>query len=269
MSLNKLYRALRISKQAFHKRYARQVYQQEMKEQLLPIIMQIRDDHPRMAAREMYYMLKPEWIGRDRFIGWLNQEGLQVRQLRNFIRTTNSLGVTRFPNLIEGIELTGVNQVWVSDITYYQLSSKVFYITLIMDLYSRYIVGHQLSKTLQTIDTTIPAIKKAIKTRKGQCKGLIFHSDGGGQYYSKEFRTLTDKHSMQNSMGISVYENPHIERLHSTIKNDYLKPKYPRNYSDLESKLKINVALYNDKRPHRSLGRKTPLQMEKELLKTA
>ena len=269
MSLNKLYKVVGISKQSFHERYLRQVYLQEMKEQLLPVIVKIRQDHPRMAAREIYYMLDPGWIGRDRFIVWLNDEGFKVRQLRNFTKTTNSLGVTRFPNLMAGIELTGVNQVWVSDITYYQLGSKVYYITLIMDLYSRYIVGHQLSKTLHTVATTIPALIKAIKIRKGQCEGLIFHSDGGGQYYSKEFRTLTGKHSMQNSMGISVYENPHIERLHSTIKNDYLKPKYPRNYSDLESKLKINVALYNDKRPHRSLGRKTPLQMEKELLKTA
>jgi len=236
---------------------------------LLPIIMQIRDDHPRMAAREIYYMLVPGWIGRDRFIGWLNQEGLKVRQLRNFTRTTNSLGVTRFPNLIDGIELTGVNHIWVSDITYYQLGSKVYYITLIMDLYSRYIVGYKLSKTLRTIDTTIPALKKAIKTRKSQCKGLIFHSDGGGQYYSKEFRTLTEKCSMQNSMGKSVYENPHIERLHNTLKNDYLKPKHPRNYADLENKLKLNVALYNNKRPHKSLGRRTPLQMENELIKTA
>jgi len=231
--------------------------------------MQIRDDHPRMAAREIYYMLAPGWIGRDRFIGWLNQEGFKVRQLRNFIKTTNSLGVTRFANLIDGIELTGVNHVWVSDITYYQLGPKVYYITLIMDLYSRYIVGYKLSKTLRTIDTTIPALKKAIKARKGQCKGLIFHSDGGGQYYSKEFRRLTERCSMKNSMGKSVYENPHIERLHNTLKNDYLKPKHPRNYADLENKLKLNVALYNDKRPHKSLGRRTPLQMENELIKTA
>ena len=245
------------------------MYLQEMKEQLLPVIVQIREDHPRMAAREIYYMLYPGWIGRDRFIGWLNSEGFKVRQLRNYIKTTNSLGVTRFPNLIAGIELTGVNQVWVSDITYYQLGSKVYYITLIMDLYSRYIVGHHLSKTLRTIDTTIPSLKKAIMTRRGQCKGLIFHSDGGGQYYSKEFRAITDKCSMQNSMGVSVYENPHIERLHNTIKNDYLKPKYPCNYTDLENKLKLTVALYNDKRPHRSLGRRTPMQIENELLKTA
>ena len=269
MSLNKLYKVLSISKQAFHERYARQLYLQEMKEQLLPVITQIREDHPRIAAREIHYMLAPDWIGRDRFIQWLNHEGLKVKQLRNFIRTTNSLGVTRFPNLIDGIELTGVNQVWVSDITYYQLKLKVYYITLIMDLFSRYIVGYHLSKTLRTIDTTIPALSRAIKTRKGQCRGLIFHSDGGGQYYSKKFRAFTNKYSMQNSMGTSVYENPHIERLHSTIKNDYLKPKHPRNYADLENKLKLNVALYNDKRPHKSLGRRTPLQMENDLIKTA
>lgn len=269
MSLNKLYKAVGISKQSFHERYLRQLYLQEMKEQLLPVIVQIREDHPRIAAREIYYMLSPGWIGRDRFIGWLNKEGFKVRQVRNFTKTTNSLGVTRFPNLIVGIELTGVNQVWVSDITYYQLGPKVFYITLIMDLYSRYIVGNQLSKTLRTVDTTIPALIKAIKIRKGQCEGLIFHSDGGGQYYSKEFRTITGRYSMQNSMGVTVYENPHIERLHNTIKNDYLKPKYPHNYADLENKLKLTVALYNDKRPHRSLGRRTPMQIENDLLKTA
>ena len=269
MSLNKLYKAIGITKQTFHERYALQLYLGEMKEQLLPVIKEIRKDHPRMAAREIYYMLAPEWIGRDRFIEWLNNAGFKVRQLRNYIKTTNSLGVTRFPNLIKGIELIRVNQVWASDITYYQLGSKVYYITFIMDLYSRYIVGYQLSKTLRTIDTTLPALRMAISARKGQCKGLIFHSDGGGQYYSKEFRVLTEKYSMKNSMGKSVWENPQIERFHSTIKNDYLKPKNPCNYADLALKLKQNVALYNMERPHKSLRKQTPFQMENNFIKTA
>src|SRR5690606_19883784 len=113
--------------------------------------------------------------------------------------------------LVTGRELTGVNQVWVSDITYYEMNCKFYYLTFIMDQYSRRIIGYSASHTLRTEDTTVAALKMALGRLKGD-QGVrpIIHSDGGGQYYSKEFLSLTNG-CLRNSMCKNVYGNPHAE----------------------------------------------------------
>ena len=95
-----------------------------------------------------------------------------------------------------------------------------------MDLYSRVIVGYNVSARLKTEQTTLPALRQALKARK-PAPGLIFHSDGGGQYYSKEFLDLTRKWNIANSMCDIVFENPHAERINGTIKNQYIKGYNP------------------------------------------
>ena len=151
-------------------------------------------------------------MGRDRFEAFCFENGFKVSMKPAYHRTTNSYGVRRFDNLLESIELTSVNQVWVSDITYYRIGEKFYYLTFILDLYSRVIVGYSASENLDTLSTTIPALKMAARTRNIP-KGLIIHSDGGGQYYCKEWLKLTSSHKMRNSMCESVYENAHAERI--------------------------------------------------------
>ena len=92
-------------------------------------------------------------------------------------------------------------------------------------------------------------------------KGAIIHSDGGGQYYSKEFKTLTGKLGMRNSMTEEkVYENSHAERLNGTIKNDYLYPYQPKNRESLTRAHKKAIWMYNNEKPHDSLNGLTPAQ---------
>lgn len=232
--------------------------------QLLPIIREIRDNNPRLSCREIYYMLLPRYTGRDHFETFCFNHGFKLEVTRNWHRTTDSLGVIRFPNLLlELNELTGVNQVWVSDITYYQIGREVFYLTFITDLYSRVIVGYCASKSLSTQETTLRALRMALKVRNiGKNSGLIFHSDGGGQYYSKEFTSLTSYYGIRNSMGKNVFENPHAERINGTIKNDYLILYQPKNFEELEKMLAKAVNLYNTFRPHKSLKRLAPMKFE-------
>ncbi len=211
-SLNSLYSVINTSRQAFHGKMDRYMIRQEQYQQLIVIMDQFRQDHPGMSLRDAYYVLKPEGIGRDKFEKYMQSQGFGIGRKKSYHRTTNSNGVTRFPNLIDGIKLTGVNQVWVSDITYYQITDKFFYLTFIMDLYSRLILGYNASHTLLTQYTTIPALQIAIRERKSdKYPGLIVHSDGGGQYYCKAFIKLTKLAGMQNSMGKTVFENPHAE----------------------------------------------------------
>lgn len=262
MKMNVIYKAVGISKQSFHQRLDREMRFMEEVNQLLILITQIRADHPRMSSRQMYRLLAPRHMGRDKFEAFCFANGFKVSVKRAYHRTTNSWGVTRFENLLLGYEFTAVNQVWVSDITYYRIGEKFYYLTFILDLYSRFIVGHSASENLLTRDTTIPALKMALRIRKG-LQDLIIHSDGGGQYYCKDWLHLTQKNQIRNSMCESVYENAYAERINGTIKNDYLIYYSPQNYNQLITMTNKAVLKYNYERPHQSLGNVSPNQYEK------
>jgi putative transposase len=261
MSMNDLYRVTGTSKQAFHQYLDKQMSVLEEQGQLLVIIGQIRADHPRLSVRRMYVMIRPQSMGRDKFEQFCYANGFKLAVKRAYHRTTNSLGVTRFENLIAGRELTGINQVWASDITYYRIGERFYYITFILDLYSRFITGYAVSDGMLTEQTTIPALYMALKQRKpGQ--GLIFHSDGGGQYYCKAFLAITKSNRIKSSMCESVYENAYAERINGTIKNDYLIYYSPGDYNELVTLTDKAVSMYNYFRPHSSLGNISPANYE-------
>lgn len=249
-----------ISKQNFHQRLGRQLLQEEERAQLLVVVRQIREDHPTMGAKVMYRLIRPKSLNRDKFIEFYNQEGFRIKRFKNYRRTTNSSGVIRFPNLVAAYELTGVNQIFVSDITYYQLGNRFYYLTFVMDLYSRMIKGFSVSKTLRTLDTTIPAVEMVIPKLPSKAKPIL-HSDGGGQYYCKDFLSIT-RGKFSHSMCESIYENAHAERINGTIKNSYIKPYGPQSFLGLRKACERAVANYNNLRPHQSLNHLSPFQFE-------
>lgn len=258
--MNQIYRAIGTSKQNMHQRMNRYRAREETQALLIPLLYQLRREHPRMGARMCYVKLRPKGMGRDQFIELYQELGLAVGAVRNFRKTTHSNGVIRFPNLLEGRELTGVNQAFVSDITYYELLGRFWYLTFIMDVYSRMIKGFSASSTLKTTFTSIPAVQMVLKSLPiGPM--AIFHSDGGSQYYSKEFLALT-KGRFHHSMAESVYENAYAERINGIIKNDYLKLYHPHNFNELKKMLKRAVNNYNYERPHGSLGNIAPAHFE-------
>ena len=160
-----------------------------------------------------------------------------------------------------------INQVWQSDITYYELNGRFFYITFILDSYTRRIVGHSTSQKLDTESTTLPALQQAIQTRKNvKLNGLIFHSDGGGQYYDKKFLELTGKYEFKNSMCEFAWENGKAERVNGVIKNNYLIHRSITNYNELIEEVDRSVQLYNTDKPHIELQRKSPVTFENELV---
>ena len=239
---------------------SRRKYKFEEQEQLIPLINEIRRDHPRMSARDIYIKLQPSCMGRDQFEKFCMDSGYRIKKLRNFRVTTNSLGVTRFPNLIKDLRVTRVNQVFVSDITYFDIGADTYYLTFIMDLYNRELVGCSASDNLRTESTTLPALHRLITERgRSSLKGAILHSDGGGQYYCKEFKALTKELEMVNSMTEEkVYENSHAERLNGIIKNNYLYPYGPTNLVSLRRLQDKAVHMYNTGKPHKALGKLTP-----------
>ncbi len=265
-SLNLIYRSLGFTKQGFHKSLKNHFGREEEKRYLLNLILQIRKDHPTMCCRAMHYKLNPSRFGRDRFIELCREYGFVGRRTRSRRITTDSTGVQRFVNLLQGRELTDIDQAWSSDITYFEIDNQFYYLTFILDCYSRRIIGYRASKRLLTKQTTLPSIQMAVKLRGSEFKqGVIFHSDGGGQYYHGGFLDFTKQHYFKNSMCEFGWENGKAERINGVIKNNYLRHFEIKNYVQLVRQLDRAVRLYNEEKPHVSLGRKTPVEFEKQL----
>jgi len=115
----------------------------------------------------------------------------------------------------------------------------------------------------------LPALRKAIKSRIDlniSIHALIFHSDGGGQYYDKDFLELTKKHQIRNSMCQYPWENGKAERINGIIKNNYLIHRVIHSFEELQKEVDRSVLLYNTEKPHSKLQRKSPIQFENEYL---
>jgi transposase InsO family protein len=132
-----------------------------------------------------------------------------------------------------------------------------------MDAFTRRILGHCASKRLFTEVTTLIALRMAIKTRgKDKFSGMIFHSDGGGQYYDNEFKKLTKNIEVCNSMCKYSWENPYAERINGVIKNNYLVHRRIKTFEELKVEVDRSVKLYNCDKPHIALNRLTPVEFE-------
>lgn len=261
------YLTLSTSKQAIHQMLNRRMLYNEEVGFLKQIVIEIRHDHPTLSCRAMYYKISPRSIGRDRFEALCSEWGFGIARSFNYQRTTDSSGTIRFDNHLIGLILTRINQAFSSDITYFEIDGKFYYITFILDCFSRMILGHNVSRRLTTEQTTIPALQMAIKRRGGSLPvNIIFHSDGGGQYYDKGFIAITNHYQMINSMCEYPYENGKAERINGTIKNNYLKHLKINTFADLSKSVDRAVSLYNEERPHKSLNYVTPIEYEKKLL---
>jgi len=230
------------------------------------LMEQVREIHPGMGLRTMYDMLTPEGIGRDGFIALGLQEGFRLKSIEKQTRTTYSVKSSRYKNLLGGIEFTGINELWSSDITYFFCLEQFFYIVFIMDVYSRRIIGYSIADNMRS-ENNVAALEMALKMRgiADYKLRLIHHSDKGTQYASENYTQLLERHGIRISMCNEVYENTHIERVNDTIKNQYLKRMEINNRKDLEKKLSEVINTYNQTRPHQSLKKMPPVEYENDL----
>lgn len=228
-----------------------------------------------MGARTLYKLMcrDPqdqellEKTGRDKFETLLLSNGLRVQKPRNYRRTTRS-GAFRFPNKVTGKHINDLNLVWVSDITFFRIGRKFYFLTSMLDVYSRRLLGYAWANTLCTEQTTMPALMMAIDLRGiEEFIQLILHSDGGGQYYDDGFVKLKNQYHIDSSMGKQASENPFAERFNGTWKNDYLIPWGINSQRELHNALKKFYFAYNYNRPHKSLMDLTPVAFENLILK--
>lgn len=190
----------------------------------------------------------------------------QVR--KRFIRTTDSNhSYNVYPNLIEGKTITAINQVWVSDITYIRIATGFVFLAVIMDLFSRRIVGWAISKSLDR-EVALSALRMAISQR-GLCEGLIHHSDRGVQYASDDYVDILNENKIQISMSRSgnPYDNAFAESFMKTLKNEEVYLWEYENFLDVVERIPFFIEeVYNRKRLHSGIGYLPPEEFE-EMLK--
>lgn len=265
-SLNALYQIAGLSKQAV---YQYRVNQEKWSTKVANLLIEVdvlRAEHPGCGVEKMYYTLRPDFIGRDRFIDLMMDMGYRVKRAKNYIRTTIPAHY-KYPNYIEGSIVTNINQVWQSDITYILIGSTYHYLVFIIDVYSRRIVGYQASNHMRA-QANINALKQAIKLRsKKSLSDLIHHSDRGSQYISKGYTDLLVKVGANISMGLKATDNSYAERVNGIIKNEYLRYRNITTLDQLKRQLRRAVNHYNKKRTHKGLpGRISPSNFEDKLL---
>jgi len=205
--------------------------------------------------------------GRDRVLRYMREANLLCRRRRAFISTTNSNhGLPVFPNLTKDLKVTDINQLWVADITYIQLPQRFVYLAVLLDAFSRRVIGWALERHMMT-ELPLAALQMALDTREVK-PGLIHHSDRGKQYAAATYVSLLVKHQIRPSMSRpgNPYDNPQAERVIQTIKYDVV---YLSDYQDeIEARASIGhfiMEVYDRKRLHSALGYKTPFEFERAL----
>lgn len=254
-----------ISKQALHQHHSRKLQKATEAYKFFEGANQIRKEHPGAGCRSMADDLKIKGWGRDKIEQLLLGNGYRLFYPPNYVRTTYSQKDVYYPNLIEGLELNGINQVIQTDITYFKAGGKFYYIVFIIDVYSRRIVGYGASRTLEA-EGNIKALKQMLRLRKGQTlTGMIHHSDRGSQYIDAEYRKLLEGNGIKPSMCKAAWENAYTERINRTIKEEYLNRWQITDYTSLVKQLRKAVNHYNQKRKHDGLGKRKPVAFEKEV----
>lgn len=260
-----------IDRQVYYRAQKRTKINKDRAGLVVDLVQEVRRSLPRLGSRKLYYKLQDQLeslhIGRDKLFTILKANHLLINPKRIYRTTTNSNHhFYKHKNIIQNLKITRSNQVWVSDITYIGTRKTPCYLSLITDVYSKKIVGYNVSNTLES-KGVCQALKLALNQNKGTTSQLIHHSDRGIQYCSKDYQALLKKEAIKCSMTNNgdPYENAIAERINGILKHEFAIDSYNLGLATMKKLVKQVVQTYNQERPHWSNYMLTPNQMFKTI----
>lgn len=223
----------------------------------------------RRIAKELYRRDLP--VNHKKVLRIMKEDDLLCRRKKAFkpVTTMSNHNCRIYPNLAKDLKVTGLNQLWVADITYIRLLHDFIYLAAILDMFSRKCIGWALSRNIDT-RLTLTALNMAIKNRNHLgFANLVHHSDAGVQYAAEEYVTILDYNKIKKSMseGGNPYQNAFAESFNKTLKVEEVYINEYETFEDAFKNIKHFIELvYNKKRLHSSIGYVPPEEFEREVL---
>ena len=208
-------------------------------------------------------------VGERRIRRIMKKYGLHSKLKPTFVATTDSEHSHRvYPNLLPGRSVMGLNEVWTADLTYIRIANGFVYLAIVLDLYSRRVIGWGISKRIDG-ELALSALRMAIAQRQPEV-GCIHHSDRGVQYLCEEYVALLKKHGfwISNSAKGNPYDNAWTERFMRTLKQEEVYLANYETYLDVTENLpRFIEEVYNEKRIHSGINYLTPVEFEEMIRK--
>ena len=267
LSVERMCGLAQISRASFYRQWERQAIQ-SLDQELRDLIQRTALRHPCYGYRKIAAALR--WQGRPvnakKVRRLMHEDNLLANRKRKFVHTTDSdHDFLVYPNLAKNLVLSDINQLWVADITYVRLKEEFVYLAVVLDAYSRRVVGWELDRTLES-RLALAALERAIAARQPR-PGLVHHSDRGVQYASNEYVERLEGIAAILSMSRPgrPWENGKCERFMRTLKEEEIDARPYRNLEELAQNVEEFIeTIYNRERLHAALGYRTPVEFEQQ-----